>query len=105
MIINIEFEFGISTAVMGTNNSNNNNTNSENISSNSSSSPLPSPSIFMEKLNYISKQDFSKFNIPDHIKVKFVPLSVPRYRRLQTAAVAVWALLLPITVSLFLLCV
>lgn len=34
---------------------------------------------------------------------RFAPINIPRYRRLQTAAVALWALLLPICVFCFLM--
>ncbi|TIB62682.1 hypothetical protein E3P77_03796 [Wallemia ichthyophaga] len=69
---------------------------------NSVTSPLPSPSAFIQRLNSYSKHGF---DIPEHIRVKFAPMSVPRHRRLQTAAVATWALILPISLSLFLICV
>jgi hypothetical protein len=35
---------------------------------------------------------------------RFAPLNIPPHRRLQTAAVALWALLLPICMVAFLLC-
>ncbi|WWC98107.1 hypothetical protein V866_004998 [Kwoniella sp. B9012] len=38
------------------------------------------------------------------IEKKFAPLSIPPHRRLQTAAVALWALLIPICLIVFLLC-
>ncbi|WVR08931.1 hypothetical protein IAU60_005990 [Kwoniella sp. DSM 27419] len=38
------------------------------------------------------------------IEKKFAPLSIPPHRRLQTAAVALWALLIPICLITFLLC-
>nr|XP_019009960.1 2-acylglycerol O-acyltransferase 2 [Kwoniella pini CBS 10737]OCF48741.1 2-acylglycerol O-acyltransferase 2 [Kwoniella pini CBS 10737] len=39
------------------------------------------------------------------IEKKFAPLSIPPHRRLQTAAVALWALLVPICLIIFLLCI
>ncbi|WRT69199.1 uncharacterized protein IL334_006183 [Kwoniella shivajii] len=38
------------------------------------------------------------------IEKKFAPLSIPPHRRLQTAAVLLWALLTPLSVIVFLLC-
>ncbi|WVQ93081.1 hypothetical protein IAU59_000145 [Kwoniella sp. CBS 9459] len=38
------------------------------------------------------------------IEKKFAPLSIPPHRRLQTAAVALWALLIPICMIFFFLC-
>ncbi|WVF65408.1 hypothetical protein IAT40_000135 [Kwoniella sp. CBS 6097] len=38
------------------------------------------------------------------IEKKFAPLSIPPHRRLQTAAVALWALLIPICLIVFFLC-
>ncbi|KAK1922597.1 diacylglycerol acyltransferase [Papiliotrema laurentii] len=40
--------------------------------------------------------------ISKNVEVKFAPLHIPPHRRLQTAAVALWALLLPICIILFL---
>ncbi|EIM22283.1 diacylglycerol acyltransferase [Wallemia mellicola CBS 633.66] len=76
-------------------------TTADNEKNKRNASPLPSPSAFIQRLNSYSKHGF---DIPDHIRVKFAPINVPRHRRLQTAAVATWALILPISFSLFLLC-
>lgn len=37
-------------------------------------------------------------------RARFAPLHIPPHRRLQTAAVALWALLLPISLCAFLIC-
>src|SRR5882724_3470076 len=46
-------------------------------------------------------QDAFSSHVP-HIAIEFAPAHIPRQRRLQTAAVAIWALMMPITLSLFL---
>ncbi|BEJ15231.1 hypothetical protein CspHIS471_0409980 [Cutaneotrichosporon sp. HIS471] len=40
-------------------------------------------------------------HIPTPPAVKFAPLNVPRHRRLQTAAVATWAFMIPICLTVF----
>lgn len=35
------------------------------------------------------------------LTIEFAPVHIPRHRRLQTAAVATWALMIPITLALF----
>lgn len=45
-------------------------------------------------------------SLTDHvptITIEFAPAQIPRRRRLQTAAVALWATLLPITLTTFFL--
>ncbi|KAF8579951.1 DAGAT-domain-containing protein [Ramaria rubella] len=52
------------------------------------------------------KDRFSKMTTlkPMHnITIEFAPANIPRKRRLQTAAVALWALMMPITLSVFFL--
>lgn len=56
----------------------------------------------------ISRINLNKLNssltshVPN-ITIEFAPARIPRKRRLQTAAVALWAILLPISLSVFLL--
>ncbi|WWC91073.1 uncharacterized protein L201_006014 [Kwoniella dendrophila CBS 6074] len=50
------------------------------------------------------KLDELRDNLEIGIEKKFAPLSIPPHRRLQTAAVALWALLIPICLIVFLLC-
>jgi len=38
-----------------------------------------------------------------HISIEFAPAKIPRKRRLQTAAVAIWALMMPICLAIFFL--
>ncbi|WVQ81125.1 hypothetical protein IAT38_003247 [Cryptococcus sp. DSM 104549] len=51
----------------------------------------------------LSLEDF-RDNLEIGIEKKFAPLNIPPNRRLQTAAVALWALLLPISIIFLLLC-
>ncbi|GFZ47336.1 diacylglycerol O-acyltransferase [Saitozyma sp. JCM 24511] len=59
---------------------------------------MKSPLISGLKLDGIREQ------ISKGVEVKFAPLHIPPHRRLQTAAVALWALLLPISLCAFLIC-
>ncbi|KAI9636789.1 diacylglycerol acyltransferase, partial [Dioszegia hungarica] len=59
---------------------------------------LKSPMLGVKKLDEI-RESFNK-----GVEVKFAPLSIPPHRRLQTFAVAFWALLLPICMFCFFMC-
>ncbi|KAL1407678.1 diacylglycerol O-acyltransferase 1 [Vanrija albida] len=61
------------------------------------SSRLKSPILDALKL-----PPLSEISIPRPVQIKFAPLHIPPHRRLQTAAVATFALLLPITLILYL---
>ncbi|EPQ56172.1 diacylglycerol acyltransferase [Gloeophyllum trabeum ATCC 11539] len=71
----------------------------------SSASRSLSSSSLKDKLSKVSKLSTTPLRpVAAHVKnIDFVPSKIPRKRRLQMLAVAVWALLIPITTFLFLI--
>ncbi|RSH83326.1 diacylglycerol O-acyltransferase 1 [Apiotrichum porosum] len=52
-------------------------------------------------LDALKLPPLSEISIPRPVQIKFAPLHIPPHRRWQTAAVAIWALLMPICVIIF----